>query len=55
MAPTILGIANGILAIPNTPGTGSTPITNFIISEASSPPGADRLLTENNLDLMVRE
>tara|TARA_R100001480_G_scaffold29055_1_gene39451 strand:+ start:2554 stop:2709 length:156 start_codon:yes stop_codon:yes gene_type:complete len=51
MAPTILGIANGILAIPNIPGTGSAPITNFIVLEN----GTDRMLTENNLDLMVRE
>jgi len=51
MAPTILGIANAILAIPNTPGTGLTPITDFIILEN----GTDKMLTENNLDLMVRE
>ncbi|MCP4323390.1 MAG: hypothetical protein GY787_16380 [Alteromonadales bacterium] len=51
MAPTILGAANAILAIPNAPGSGSAPITDFIILEN----GTDRMLTENNLDLMVRE
>jgi len=51
MAPTILGNANAILAIPNTPGTGGAPITNFIIMEN----GVDFMLTENNADLMIRE
>tara|TARA_Y100000361_G_scaffold46064_1_gene39874 strand:+ start:461 stop:616 length:156 start_codon:yes stop_codon:yes gene_type:complete len=51
MAPTILGNANAILAIPNTPGTGGAPITNFIILEN----GVDFMLTENNADLMIRE
>tara|TARA_R100001443_G_scaffold111544_1_gene124406 strand:+ start:450 stop:605 length:156 start_codon:yes stop_codon:yes gene_type:complete len=51
MAPTILGNANAILAIPNTPGTGGAPITNFIILEN----GVDQMLTENNADLMIRE
>ncbi len=49
--PTILGAANAILAIPNVPGTGGAPITNFIILEN----GVDFMLTENNADLMVRE
>tara|TARA_R100001510_G_C7643024_1_gene200566 strand:+ start:443 stop:598 length:156 start_codon:yes stop_codon:yes gene_type:complete len=51
MAPTILGVANAILAIPNEPGTGAAPITNFILMEN----GVDFMLTENNADLMVRE
>jgi len=51
MAPTILGVANAILAIPNAPGTGGAPITDFIVMEN----GVDLMLTENNADLMVRE
>ena len=51
MAPTILGVANAILAIPNAPGTGGTPATNFIILEN----GVDFMLTENGADLMIRE
>tara|TARA_R100000353_G_scaffold49197_1_gene39088 strand:+ start:347 stop:502 length:156 start_codon:yes stop_codon:yes gene_type:complete len=51
MAPTILGNANAILAIPNVPGSGSGPATNFIILEN----GVDQMLTENNADLMIRE
>jgi hypothetical protein len=51
MAPTILGVANAILAVPNTPGTGGAPITDFIITEN----GVDFMLAENNVDLMVRE
>jgi len=42
MAPTILGNANAILAIPNIPGTGGGPITNF-------------LLMENGVDFMETE
>lgn len=49
--PSILANANAILAIPNAPGTGGTPITNFIILEN----GVDFMLAENNVDLMVRE
>ncbi len=51
MASTILGNANAILAIPNVPGSGSGPVTNFIILEN----GIDQMLTENNADLMIRE
>lgn len=51
MAPTILGVANAILAIPNAPGTGGVPATNFIILEN----GVDFMLTENGADLMIRE
>jgi hypothetical protein len=51
MAPTILGVANAILAIPNAPGTGGAPATNFIILEN----GVDFMLTENGADLMIRE
>lgn len=51
MAPTILGNANAILAVPNVPGTGGAPATNFIILEN----GVDLMLAENNVDLMVRE
>jgi len=51
MAPTILGVANAILAIPNESGTGGAPITDFILMEN----GVDFMLTENNVDLMVRE
>ena len=51
MAPTILGNANAILAIPNQSGTGGGPITTFIILEN----GVDLMLTENNADLMIRE
>jgi len=51
MAPTILGVANAILAIPNAPGTGGAPITSFIVMEN----GVDLMLAENNVDLMVRE
>ncbi len=51
MAPTILGNANAILAIPNVPGSGSGPVTIFIILEN----GIDQMLTENNADLMIRE
>tara|TARA_R100001129_G_scaffold32708_1_gene21972 strand:+ start:1581 stop:1739 length:159 start_codon:yes stop_codon:yes gene_type:complete len=51
MAPTILGNANAILAIPNVPGSGSGPVTNFIILEN----GVDFMLTENGADLMIKE
>lgn len=51
MAPTILGVANAILAIPNAPGAGSAPVTDFILMEN----GVDFMLTENGADLMIRE
>ena len=35
MAPTILGVANAILAIPNAPGAGSTPTTDFNVITVS--------------------
>ena len=51
MAPTILGNANAILAIPNIPGKGGGPKTNFLLMEN----GVDFMETENGLDLMIRE
>jgi|TARA_R100000482_G_C5040529_1_gene108153 hypothetical protein len=51
MAPTILGNANGLLAVPNSYKVSPGPITNYIIMEN----GVDRMLTENGLDLMIRE
>ena len=51
MAPTILGVANAVLAVPNEPGTGGAPITNFIIMEN----GVDFMLAENNVELIVRQ
>ena len=52
MAPTILGNANALLAIPVEPGAGSAPpVGSFIILEN----GVDFMLTENNADLMIRE
>ncbi len=54
MAPTILGVANAILAIPNAPGTGGAP-TNYIIQENNVGPGTFRMLLENGVDLMIRE
>jgi|TARA_R100000742_G_C4277258_1_gene98977 hypothetical protein len=55
MAPTILGNANAILAIPNLPGTGGTPPTDYIIQENNVGPGTFRMLTESGADLMIRE
>tara|TARA_R100001594_G_scaffold147988_1_gene202115 strand:- start:1186 stop:1353 length:168 start_codon:yes stop_codon:yes gene_type:complete len=55
MAPSILGNANAILAIPNIPGTGGGPITNYIIQENNVGPGTFRMLLENGVDLMIKE
>ena len=52
MAPSVLGVGNGVLFIPNAPGSSAAPpITNFIIMEN----GVDFMLTENGADLMIRE
>ena len=51
MAMHCLHNANAILAIPNIPGTGGGPITNFLLMEN----GVDFMETENGLDLMIRE
>lgn len=53
--PTILGNANAILAIPNLPGSGGAPPTDFIIQENNVGAGTFRMLTENGADLMIRE
>lgn len=55
MAPTILGNANAILAIPNLPGTGGATPTDYIIQENNVGPGTFRMLTESGADLMIRE
>tara|TARA_R100001463_G_scaffold68901_1_gene122369 strand:+ start:402 stop:569 length:168 start_codon:yes stop_codon:yes gene_type:complete len=55
MAPTILGNANAILAIPNLPGTGGVAPTDYIIQENNVGPGTFRMLTESGADLMIRE
>tara|TARA_R100001460_G_scaffold14978_10_gene33387 strand:- start:2994 stop:3152 length:159 start_codon:yes stop_codon:yes gene_type:complete len=50
-SPLSLAVALAIDALPITQNSGGSPVTNFIVLEN----GSDRMLTENNLDLMVRE
>tara|TARA_Y100000592_G_C5414682_1_gene289959 strand:+ start:509 stop:664 length:156 start_codon:yes stop_codon:yes gene_type:complete len=51
MAPTILGNANAILAIPNKSKLAPPPITNFILMEN----GVDFMETESGGNIMIRE
>ncbi|MDP6878100.1 MAG: hypothetical protein QGI18_05830 [Candidatus Marinimicrobia bacterium] len=55
MAPSILGNANAILAIPNSSKISPGPATNYIIQENNVGPGTFRMLMENGVDLMIRE
>ncbi len=55
MAPSILGIANAILAVPNKSAIAPPPPTNYIIQENNVGPGTFRMLMENGVDLMIRE
>lgn len=55
MAPTILGSANAILAVPNRAKVSPPAPTNYIIQENNVGPGTFRMLLENGVDLMIRE
>ena len=53
--PTILGNSNAILAIPNISGSGGVIPTDYIIQENNVGAGTFRMLTEDGVDLMIRE